>query len=275
MVSSSPIAARIRSGGVRPGFAAGTVRPLLVVLLPLLLAACATKADVRDLQESILELHAQQGALLREIQRAQDAQGDSLRVVTRNMQEFRAETLRRVTNMEDHLLRIQELTGLSQQQLATLRDQLDRDRALSGVGAMPLAGAGIPFQDAGPSGTAEDLYFAALQQFQRGGLATARMGFEEVVEQFPNDPLAPEARYLLADILAQEGQRQQAIAGFLQIPERHPSAPRVPDALYRAAMLQVEEGDRTAARGLLERVVGTWPDSGAADLAREALLDLN
>ena len=243
----------------------------LVALFPL--AGCATKADVRDLQDSILELHAQQNALLRELQRDQDAMADSLQLVTRGMLDFRGETLRRVTNMEDHLLRIQELTGLSQQQLSTLRDELDRDRALSTLGTGGGPG-GFQFQDA-PAGVAEDVYFAALAQFQRGGLTTARMGFEDVVENYPNDPLAPEARYLLADILVQEGQVAPAIAAFLAIPEFHPAAPRVPDALYRAAMLHVQEGDRAAARPLLERVVNTWPDSGAADLAREAILALD
>jgi len=255
-----------------PVFRGPATRFLVAVVALLPLAACATKADVRDLQDSILELHAQQNALLRELQRDQDAMVDSLQLVTRGLQDFRGETLRRVTNMEDHLLRIQELTGLSQQQLSTLRDELDRDRALSTLG--PGGGpGGFQFQDA-PPGVAEDVYFAALAQFQRGGLTTARMGFEDVVENYPNDPLAPEARYLLADILVQEGQVDQAIAAFLAIPEFHPAAPRVPDALYRAAMLHVQEGDRSAARPLLERIVNTWPDSGAADLAREALQEL-
>jgi tol-pal system protein YbgF len=256
-----------------PPFRGSATRVLLAFAAFLPLTACATKADVRDLQDSILELHAQQNALLRELQRDQDAMADSLKLVTRGLQDFRGETLRRVTNMEDHLLRIQELTGLSQQQLSTLRDELDRDRAQSTLGAGGGPG-GFQFQDA-PAGVAEDVYFAALAQFQRGGLTTARMGFEDVVANYPNDPLAPEARYLLADILVQEGQVAQAIQTFLEIPEFHPTAPRVPDALYRAAMLHVEEGDRSAARPLLERVVNTWPDSGAADLAREAILDLD
>jgi len=252
-----------------PPFRGSATRVLLAFAAFLPLTACATKADVRDLQDSILELHAQQNALLRELQRDQDAMADSLQLVTRGLQDFRGETLRRVTNMEDHLLRIQELTGLSQQQLSTLRDELDRDRAQSTLGA-----GGFQFQEA-PAGVAEDVYFAALAQFQRGGLTTARMGFEDVVANYPNDPLAPEARYLLADILVQQGQVEEAIRAFLEIPEFHPSAPRVPDALYRAAMLHVQEGDRSAARPLLERVVNTWPDSGAADLAREAILDLD
>jgi len=253
----------------------GRVFAGLLLLVPL--ASCATKADVRDLQDSITELHAQQNALLREMQRDQDAQGDSIRVITRSLQEIRAETLRRMTNMEDHLLRIQELTGLSQQQLAGMREQLDRERAMAGLGGGPGAGIPFPGTDApgGAGGSAEEIYFASLAQYQRGGLTTARMGFEEVVENFPGDPLAPEARYLLADMLVDGGQLDEAIEAFLEIPEYHPDAPRVPDALYRAAMLHREQGEDSDARALLERVVNTWPDTGAADLAREALAGLN
>jgi TolA-binding protein len=100
------------------------------------------------------------------------------------------------------------------------------------------------------------------------------MGFQLVVESYPNDPLTPEARYYLADILEQEGDREAAVVAFLAVQEYHPSAPRVPDALYRAASLQLQLGNREDARSLFDRVVNTWPESGAASLAREALRNL-
>ncbi|MEX0936142.1 MAG: tetratricopeptide repeat protein [Gemmatimonadota bacterium] len=240
---------------------------ILLALVPL--TACATKRDVRDVREEIRELHAQTQAMLRDIQLSERAQQDSIRQLARNLQEYRAETSRRLVSIGDQLLTVQELTGLSQQQLAGLRDEMERDRARAlgggGPGGFdPMAG------DADPGGAGE-IYQASLNALNRGQLGTARRGFEQVVEQFGGDALAPEARYYLADILYQEGERESAIEAFLEIPEFHPTAQRVPDALYRVGTIYNELGDVAAAEEYFERVVNTYPDTGAADLARDEL----
>jgi tol-pal system protein YbgF len=244
----------------------------LVVLLLGVLPGCATKRDVRDLQALVSELHAQNQALLRELQEAQMEQGGSLAVLAETLQESRAESARRMMNIEDQLLTVQELAGLSQQQLASLRDQYERDRQqdLRSGGF----GAGGFQPGAGGSGGAAELYDAAVTQFNRGTYAAARMGFEQVVNEYGSDPLAPEARYYLAEILNNEGDVEGAIDAFLEIPEFHPTAERVPDAYYRAGSLHLGLGNADQARQYFERVVNTWPDSGAADLARDELARL-
>ncbi len=100
------------------------------------------------------------------------------------------------------------------------------------------------------------------------------MGFQQIVDQFGSHELAPEARYYLAEILQRGGELEDAIDAFLDIPEFHPTAQRVPDALYRAGLLYLELGDDDEAEAQFERVVNTWPDSVAADLARDALRNL-
>lgn len=126
----------------------------------------------------------------------------------------------------------------------------------------------------GDVGAADATYAAALQQYQRGQLATAQSAFRDFVEQHGNHPLAPDARFFLADILAQQDHPQEAIAAFNQIPELHPTSARVPDALYRIALLHLELGDRAEGRRFLDRVVNTYPDSNAAGPAREKLREI-
>lgn len=242
----------------------------VLILLAVTASACATKGDVRDLQNDIRELHQQQQALLQELQREQRAQRDSMQALARTVQDGRAETSRRMTNLEDHLLRVQELTGLSQQQLANLRAELERERSQMAFG--PPSSGFDPAADMIEGGEgAMELYDAAVTQFRRGAYSSARMGFRELLERFANDPLAPEARYYLADILVQENEPEEAIEQFLEIPEYHPDADRVPDALYRVAMLHQNLGNDDDAIQYLERLINTWPDSGAAELAREEL----
>lgn len=243
-----------------------------VVILALVVAptACATKGDVRSLQDEIRELSAQQQALLRELQDAQDDQDQAIAQVAEALRETRAESSRRMMSIEDQLLTIQELAGLSQQQVASLRDQMERDRAQRSFGPpTTLSGPG-----AGGAGQVTDLYNAALSQYQRGTLGAARMGFQQIVDQYGSDELAPEARYYLAEILQREGSLEEAIEAFLEIPQFHPTAPRVPDALYRAGLLHLELGNEGEAEEYFDRVVNTWPDSMAADLARDELRDL-
>ena len=249
-------------------------RFVLVLLLVGVLPACATKRDVRDLQALVSELHAQNQALLRELQEAQIEQDQSLGVLAETLQESRAESLRRMMNIEDQLLTVQELAGLSQQQLASMRDQLERDRQQAAFSSGGFSGGGGFQTGAGGSTGAQELYDAAITQFNRGTFTAARVGFEQIVADYGSDPLAPEARYYLAEILNNEGDVEGAIDAFLEIPEFHPTAERVPDAYYRAGSLHLGLGNSDEARQYFERVVNTWPDSGAADLARDELARL-
>lgn len=243
---------------------------MLVLLLLGALPACATKRDVRDLQALVSELHAQNQALLRELQEAQIRQDGSLAVLAETLQESRAESARRMINIEDQLLTVQELAGLSQQQLASLRDQYERDRQEDRSAGGGFGSGGFQRGAGGGSGASE-LFEAAVTQFNRGTYTAARLGFEQVVAEYGSDPLAPEARYYLAQILNNEGDVEGAIDAFLEIPAYHPTAERVPDAYYWAGRLHLGLGDTEQARQYFERVVNTYPDSVVADLARDEL----
>jgi len=239
---------------------------LLAILFLIPLTACATKADVRDLRDEIRELNSRQEVLLRELQRQQESQRDSAMALSSEFQNHQARVAGQFRNLEDLILMVQELAGISQQEIAALRDRLDSPRRGLEV-RDPFDG------DQGMQG-AEEGYEQAMNLLRRGSPTAARMGFEGVVEGFPNHPLAAESRYHLADMLVQEGQLEEAIEAFLRIGELHPDADRVPDAYYRVGILYRELGDNNEARRYLERVVNTWPDSGAADLARETLREI-
>lgn len=243
--------------------AARLLRSLVGIALLIPLAACATKRDVRDLQTEIREISSRQEALLRELQRDQSAIGDSVQRLSRAFEQHRGQISGRFQTLEDLIFRVQELAGLSQQEMAALRDQmaLQRQAPVRFDPGSPAAGGGV----------ASDIYDAAMTQLRRGSLTSARMGFEDLIDRFPNHELTPHARYHLADIAVQEGDREAAIEAFESVARFHPDSERVPDALYRVGMLFLEAGESARAREYLDRVVNTWPESGAADLARSAL----
>ncbi len=244
----------------------GVGRLILAGLLLVPLVGCATKADVRDLQNEIRELNARQEALLREVQSEQRVQRDSIRGLSVQFGEHRAQQAMTLRALEDHVIRVQELTGLSQQEISALRDQWER-RSLPGP-TSPQQGAGTG------GGEAQEVFDAAMVQYNRGQLTAAQWGFEDLVARYGSHELAPSARYYLADILVQREELEAAIEAFLRIGEFHPDSDRVPESLYRIGMIYKDQGDIAEARRYFERVVNTWPDSGAAQLAERELQDL-
>lgn len=258
----SGITPDIRPGRSRVG---GGILVLLTGVLLLPLTGCATKSDIRDLRGEIQELSQRQEALMRELRAEQRVQGDSLLALSDRSRQHQLQLGRQLRDMEDQLIRVQELAGLSQQELASLRDQMERRPApdFFGAGGQELG-----------SGEARELYEEAMTQYRRGALTAARFGFEDVVERFPNHATTPSARYHLADIKAQQNELEAAIETFLRIPEFHPEAERVPYALYRVGLLHQELGNRSEARDVLQRVVNTWPELDVAEMARRALAEL-
>jgi tol-pal system protein YbgF len=249
------------SGGLSRGRSPGGVLSVLLLFVPL--TACATKGDIRDLREELAESSARQETLLRELQRQNEAQRDSIQAISQALQSHEARIAGQFRGLEDLVLRTEELAGITQQELAAIRDRQGRPG-----GADPVR------MDEAAGGSAEDGYGQAVALMRRGSMTAARMGFQGVIESFPNHPLAPEARYHLADILVQEDRPEEAAEAFARIAELHPEAERVPDALYRAGVIHRELGNTGEARRYLERVVNTWPESGAADLARQVLREM-
>lgn len=267
-------------GSVRSGFRRGSCRGggarLIIVLLLLPLAGCATKRDVKDLQDEVRALAAQQEEMLQRVEGRTQAMSDSMAMQHRAHADFRGELARQFIDFQESLLRIQELTGLGQQNLAALREQWESQRGnlLSPPSGRTEGQPGEMAEPADGSGPPQELYNVAVTQKNRGSLGTARGAFERFIRQYPNHELAPEARYHLGDVFVQENQLEEAIEAFLRIPELHPTAARVPDAYYRVGLLHLEMENISEAREYFERVVNSYPDSNSARLAQERLNSL-
>ncbi|TVP55054.1 MAG: outer membrane protein assembly factor BamD [Gemmatimonadales bacterium] len=242
----------------------GGVRLLLGVTFVLLASGCATKADIRDLGADIRVQNDQQRELIQELRQEQRALNDSVRTLKSAQADMRGTLLQRIATLQTEVELLRELTGLSQQELAAMRDQLASRPAAPGP-------AGGGFSGPEQTGEAAELYDESLDQFRRRSYTAARIGFDELIERYPNHALTPEARFYIGEILVEQGEPEDAIEAFRRVQEYHPSAERVPDALYRIGRLYYEAGESERAREYLERVVNTWGDAGVADLARQLL----
>lgn len=253
-------------------------RFLLGAAAVLFLGGCATKGDLRRVQLEIRSLSARQDSLMSQMRRDMLNTQDTLRGQSLQLFDFRGEIFRQLREISDGLDRLQALAGENQRGIAGVRDQLANLRRLPSGGVENPEGGDPgavmePGADA-PGGDAQGIFNAAVSQFNRGSLSTARTAFQQFLQAFPGHALAPDAHYFLADILVQENRLEDALDAFQEIPELFPTAAKVPEALYRVAQIQIEMGQNREARATLERIVNTYPGTGVAVLAAEKLREI-
>lgn len=231
-----------------------------VALIPLL-AGCATKRDLRDLQSEVDRMRQEQASTLRQIQEQNRQLLDSL--ISHNAR-MRGDFSNRFTEVDRQLVQIQELTGQSQRRINELRDQISRREETFGV-------AGGAAAQSMPVGNPDELYEAALAALRRGSHGTARAGFEEFLRSFPQHQLASEAQFHIGESLQEGGEVVRALEAYGRVLEVYPNAPKAPTALYRAGLIELERGNRERARTMFSQVATAYPRSVEEPLARDQL----
>jgi len=257
------------------------VKRTLVVALGLA-AGCALRGDVRKVE---LQVEAQRAERARaDAERA--AQLDSLRTLVVALQQtltaqqaylvqMRGDVRTDLVAVQQQLVQVQELTGQSQQRLSELRARIE-ERAQQPVPPVDTtgrpAGGGPPGGPSGnPGGPGPDqMYDLSLQQFRRGSLATARLGFREFLRVYPTHEHAPDALFYLGETWGGES-TDSAAAVYQQVVKTYANSSRAPAALYKLGLLAEQRSDKAAARTYYARVIAGYPRSDEANLARDKL----
>jgi len=273
------VPSRIPGAGLRSGARVFGTPWLFLCLIGLTVSGCATKGDVRNLQEEIRALAAEQRQASEDLSGLNLAVQDTLGRQSDAIFESRGDINRRLQGIEQEILTIQELLRMNQQSLMTIRDLLESGRS-GGVSPMRTdtePGQSMEVGFAPPeerAGGPVDMYNAAVTQFNNRSTSTARRAFQQFLREYPSDALAPDAHYFLADILVQEARLEEAVQAFLLIPELFPTAERVPEAWYRVGVTYIALEQLDDARVYLERVVNSYPGTDAATAAEERLAEI-
>ncbi len=249
------------------------VRNTLVLTLGLV-AGCALKGDVRKVELQVEALRAD----LAKSDAARAAERDTILAAVRLLQQalatqqaylvqLRGDLRTELLSVQQQLTNLQELAGVSQQRITELRSRIEArvqqpDPGASAGGA-PVGPSGNP---AGPG--PDQMYDVSLQQYRRGSVATARLGFREFLRVFPTHERAPDAMYYVAESFEQAAP-DSAAAVYDQLVRTYPNSPRAPSALYKQGVLAEQRGDKTTARNFYARVIAGYPRSPEADLARQ------
>jgi len=255
-------------------------RPFPLLLGLGLTAGCALKGDVRKVELQVEALRVERARA----DSLHAAQIDTVRALLAAVQDkvvaqqaylvqVRGDMKTDLLAVQQQLVSVQELTGQSQQRLTELRGRLE-EQARQPVPVLDTtkAGPGVPVGPSGnPAGPGPDqMYDLAYQQYRASRYSTARLGFREFLRMFPTNERAPDALYFIGESFAGEN-ADSAAAVYQLVVKTYPTSSRAPSALYKLGLLAEQRGDKAAARQYFSRVIGSYPRSQEANLARDKL----
>ena len=257
----------------------GRIGRLLLVLAIAGASACATKQDVDQINEELASIQMRQTGIEDKLDGLERSMAETLELQRSLSLQTRGDIRRQLDDMERQLVEIQQLLGQSQIVLNSLRERIDERQVED---AAFMAGAVVATELGGPpdsvpvaqmpgaaAGDARSLYAASIEQFRRGAYNTARAGFQEFLETYPADQLAPDAQYYLAETYREEEDNDRAIREYRRVIELYPNSRTAPTALYKAGLLQVSGGNRDEACQFFQRILAGYPRSDEARLAQD------
>jgi len=263
------------------------------MVLPVALLATAgcfaTREDVRVLQDDLTRMQAEQQSsdsarraqldhVIAQLGRADD----TLRTLSARTTKWQGDVSENLYSLGQQLIQVEELTGQSQKQLSVMRASLEAQHATVAAPAGPALLMGSP-SSASPADTTRggaggpgpnQLFQLALDQLRRGSTGAARSGLTDLLRQYPNSDVAPDAHLYLAETYAQEGNAAVADSGYQAVIARYPTLPIAATALYRHAGVLSATGKVQPARDAYQDVIRKYPRSDEAVLAKDRLRDL-
>jgi tol-pal system protein YbgF len=114
----------------------------------------------------------------------------------------------------------------------------------------------------------------ALARLRGADFAAGAAGLNSLLQRFPSSGYRESAWYWLGNAYYGLRDYKQAIANFKQVVDQAPDHPRAPESLLSIANCQGELKETTAARKTLEQVIKAYPQTEAAQAARDRLLTM-
>ena len=118
---------------------------------------------------------------------------------------------------------------------------------------------------------AQASYDVAFKALRGGDYVQASRQFRSFIQQYPNNPLTPNAYYWLGESYYVTMNYPVALEAFQHLLSQFPQSEKAPDALLKVGYSQLELKQDAAAKSTLKAVTTKYPGSKAASLAQERL----
>ncbi len=117
-------------------------------------------------------------------------------------------------------------------------------------------------------------YDSVMGVFRKGDFAAAQIGFAGFIQRYPNTGYLPSALFWLGNAEYANKDYSGALAHFKRLLNLVPKHVRASEAMLAISNCQIELKDSKLARKTLEELIKTYPDSEAAQAAKERLARL-
>lgn len=217
--------------------------------------AAAPVVDARDISAVQQQQTSQQNQIMAEL------------VLQVNQLQQEVRQLRGQVEEQDY--RINQLTK-QQREL-----YLDLDRRLQGGATLSTSETEqLGTSDKGSSGSnnqAQQAYNQAFNLFNEQKYPQAKSAFKSFVSDYPKDPLASNAHYLLGQLHFSDKQYAEAESQFKAVYGNFPDTSIKDKAMLKLAQVQELKGDKAAAKATYKQVSELFPNTTAGRLAKAKL----
>ena len=256
-------------------------RPVLgacVAALCLMLAGAPASAALfsdDEARRAILELRQRVDAQRQVI----DAQVQELRTAAEDRAQMRRSLIDLQSQIEALRAELARLRGQDEQFGRDLADLQRRQKDLAqGMDERVRKFEPVAVTVDGREFTAEPAeargYEAALAAFRKGDFPAAQAAFLDFLRRYPSSGYGPSARFWLGNAQYATRDYREAIGNFRALLAAVPDHPRAAEAMLSIANCQVELKDAAGARKTLQDLVKAFPQSDAAQAAKDRLVKL-
>ncbi|HSD40763.1 MAG TPA: tol-pal system protein YbgF [Burkholderiales bacterium] len=117
----------------------------------------------------------------------------------------------------------------------------------------------------------QQAYEAGLAQFKANNYGAAIQSLQSFMASYPQSPLAPSAQYWIGNAYYALRDYKNAIAAQQKVIATWPDSAKASDALLNIASSQAEAGDANGSRNTLRTLVSKYPNTPAAEQAKQRL----
>lgn len=114
-------------------------------------------------------------------------------------------------------------------------------------------------------------YDAAMDVFRKGDFVAAQVSLQRFVQRWPQTGYMPSALFWLGNASYAVKDYKASLAQFRQMLNLAPTHGRAPEAMLAVSNVQIELKDTKAARKTLEDLIKAFPQSDAAQAAKDRL----
>jgi TolA-binding protein len=227
-----------------------------------------------SLTAALANLQSVQASNARDAQVAQKKTEDELKALSTKVTNIDLSTKEQLKAIGEDIDQLRELTRQNARGSALARAQMEQARAATQPDTPDTTAttAAVPTSPSTP-GPATLLTSGKSLIFQ-GSCSTARRSFQEVLNQYPNSPDAPEAMFLIAESYVscgEGGSTAKADSVYRLVVTTYPGTDFAATSLYKRAEAFRAANNMKEARPLYEKIVCEYPKSTAFDRALNRL----